>query len=201
MKKKIIFATSNKGKIREIKEILKDVNCEILSLEDAGIDIDIVEDGETFEENALIKANTVMKLTGNIVLADDSGLEVDYLNKEPGIYSARYLGENVSQDEKNQYIIDQLKDVEDKNRTARFVCTVACAMPDKESFTVRGTMEGLISRDSFGNNGFGYDPIFVVEKYNKTVAEIDADVKNEISHRGKALRLMKNKLIEIGVLS
>ena len=200
MTKTIIFATSNKGKIKEIKDILSGVDCQILSLEEAGINVDIVEDGISFEENALIKANTIMKLTGNIVLADDSGLEVDYLNKEPGIYSARYLGENVSQEEKNQYIINKLEDVDDDKRTARFVCTVACAMPNKESFTVRGIMEGYIAKEAKGNNGFGYDPIFVVPEYNKTVAQLDADEKNKISHRGKALYLMKNKLVEIGVL-
>lgn len=197
---RIIFATTNQGKIKEIREILKDLDCEIVSIKDIGIDIDIVEDGDTFEENALIKANTIMKMTGDIVLADDSGLEVDYLNKEPGIYSARYLGENVSQEEKNKYILDKLNGVSIEKRTARFVCTVACAMPNKESFVVRETMEGYIASDIAGNNGFGYDPIFTVPQYNKTAAELDASQKNEISHRGKALRCMKNKLIENGVL-
>ncbi len=197
---KIIFATSNQGKLKEIKEILSDLDCEIVSLKEAGIDIDIVEDGDTFEANALIKANTIMELTGNVVLADDSGLEVDYLNKEPGIYSARYLGEDVTQDEKNNYILNKLEGVVKEKRTARFVCAVACAIPDSENIVVRETMEGYIAISKAGDNGFGYDPIFSPEQYDKTVAELNAKQKNEISHRGKALRAMKNKLIENGVL-
>lgn len=200
MGRKIIFATSNQGKMKEIREILKDCNCEISSLKDEGIDIDIIEDGQTFEENALIKANTIMKITDSLVLADDSGLEVDYLNKEPGIYSARYLGEDVSQDEKNKYILCKLEGQEDKDRTARFVCSIACAIPGQESFTVRGIMEGKIAHNIAGDNGFGYDPIFLVKEYNKTVAELDSDEKNKISHRGRALRLMKKKLIEMGII-
>ena len=200
MMKKIIFATSNQGKMREIRDILKDCNCEISSLKDEGIDIEIEEDGQTFEENALIKANTIMKMTNSIVLADDSGLEVDYLNKEPGIYSARYLGENVSQEEKNIYILNKLKGVDEKNRTARFVCSIACAIPEQESFTVRGIIEGQIAHNIAGENGFGYDPIFYVNEYNKTVAELNSDEKNKISHRGKALRLMKDKLTDMGII-
>lgn len=197
---KIIFATSNQGKLKEIREILSDLDCEIISMKEAGVDINIVEDGDTFEANALIKANTIMKLTGDIVLADDSGLEVDYLNKEPGIYSARYLGENVSQKEKNRHILNKLDGVEKEQRTARFVCAVACAIPDKESIVVRQTMEGYISNIEVGDNGFGYDPIFCPTQYDKTVAELNAEQKNEISHRGKALRSIRNKLIENGVL-
>lgn len=197
---KIIFATSNQGKLKEIREILRDLDCEIVSLKEAGINIDIVEDGDTFEDNALIKANTIMRLTGDVVLADDSGLEVDYLNKEPGIYSARYLGEDVSQDEKNKYILKQLEEVDKEYRTARFVCAVACAMPNKKSIIVRETMEGYIAHNEAGNNGFGYDPIFCPQQYEKTIAQLNATQKNEISHRGKALRAMKNKLVENGVI-
>lgn len=200
MKKKIIFATSNQGKMKEIREILKDTNCDIASLKDEEINVDIVEDGETFEENALIKANTIMKMTNSIVLADDSGLEVDYLNKEPGIYSARYLGENVSQEDKNRHILNKLEGIDEKDRTARFVCCIACAIPGQDSFTVRGIMEGQIAHNIAGENGFGYDPIFYVKEYDKTVAELDSDEKNKISHRGKALRLMKNKLSDIGLI-
>ena len=200
MMKKIIFATSNQGKVREIKEILKDEDCEIVSLKEAGIDVDIVEDGETFEENALIKANTIMKLTNTIVLADDSGLEVDYLDKKPGIYSARFLGEDTPQIEKNKYILEKLKNVEEEKRTARFICSVACAIPNKESFTVRGILEGKIAHTMDGDNGFGYDPIFYVEEYNKTVAELNSEEKNKISHRGKALRHMRDKIKNLGIL-
>lgn len=198
--KKIIFATSNQGKLKEIREILSDMDCEIISLKEAGIDIDIVEDGSTFEENALIKANTIMKLTNTIVLADDSGLEVDYLDKKPGIYSARFLGEDTPQIEKNKYILDKLRNVEEDKRTARFVCCVACAIPNRESITVRGIMEGKIAHNMAGENGFGYDPIFYVKEYDKTVAELNSDEKNDISHRGRALRLMKEKLKNMGII-
>ena len=160
MSKRIIFATGNEGKMKEIREILGDLGYEILSMKEAGVDVDIVEDGETFEENAIIKATTVMKATGRIVLADDSGLEVDYLNKEPGVMSARYMGENTSYRIKNQIIIDRLDGVPDEKRTARFVCVIAAAFPDGRLETRRGTIEGRIAYEPAGENGFGYDPIF-----------------------------------------
>ncbi|MCR5607599.1 MAG: XTP/dITP diphosphatase [Lachnospiraceae bacterium] len=191
MKRRIVFATSNEGKIREIKMILKDLDCEVVSLKEAGIDADIVEDGETFEDNAIIKAETIMKLTNDIVVADDSGLEVDYLDKAPGVYSARFLGEDTPYSVKNKYIIDKLEGVEVEKRTARFVCTIACAFPDKETVVKRATIEGYIGYEEKGTNGFGYDPIFMYPQYNCTTAELSSDKKNEISHRGKALRLMK----------
>lgn len=192
--RRIIFATSNEGKMKEIRMILKDLNVEVVSLKEAGISVDIDENGSTFEENAAIKAKEIVKLTGDIVLSDDSGLEVDYMNGAPGIYSARFLGEDTSYDVKNQYIIDQLKDAEGKQRSARFVCVIACALPEGEVYTRRGTMEGRIAFESAGSHGFGYDPIFYLPEYQCTAAELDPEEKNKISHRGKALNAMKEVL-------
>jgi non-canonical purine NTP pyrophosphatase, rdgB/HAM1 family len=194
--RKVIFATSNEGKMKEIREILKDLDIELLSLKDAGLNPDIDENGKTFEENAVIKAKSVMELTGEIVLADDSGLEVDYMNKAPGVYSARFMGEDTSYTIKNQYIIDQLKDAGEEERSARFVCVIACAVPTGEIITRRATIEGTIAREICGANGFGYDPIFYVPEYHCTTAEMQAEQKNEISHRGKALRAIKTELIK-----
>ncbi len=192
--RKIIFATGNQGKMKEIREILADLDAEILSLKDAGITADIVENGNSFEENAQIKAKAICELTGEIVLADDSGLEVDYLNKEPGIYSARYMGEDTSYHIKNASIIQRLEGVPDEQRTARFVCAVAAAFPDGTVKTVRESMEGRIGYEEKGENGFGYDPIFYLPEYGCTSAEISMEEKNKISHRGKALRAIKGEL-------
>lgn len=194
MSKRIIFATGNEGKMREVRMILADLGYEILSLKDIGYDNEIIEDGKTFEENALIKARTIANERNEIVLADDSGLEVDYMDKQPGIYSARFLGEDTSYRIKNQYIIDQLKDAKPEERTARFVCAIACAFPDGRTITTRGTIEGYIGYEERGENGFGYDPIFMVPEFNCTTSELDLEQKNKISHRGKALEAMK-KLI------
>lgn len=194
MKKRIIFATGNEGKMKEIREILGDLDYEIVSMKEAGVDVEIIEDGETFEDNAIIKATTVMKATGEIVLADDSGLEVDYLNKEPGVQSARYMGENTSYRIKNQIILDRLHGVPDLVRTARFVCVIAAAFPDGRVETRRATIEGRIAHEPAGENGFGYDPIFYYPEYKKTTAELSAEEKNEISHRGKALRQIREIL-------
>ena len=192
--KKVIFATGNEGKMKEIREILGDLDIQLLSLKDAGIQANIVEDGKTFEENAQIKARTICQLTGEIVLADDSGLEIDYLNKEPGIYSARYMGEDTSYRIKNVNLIERLNGVPDEKRTARFVCAIAAAFPDGTMKTVRATMEGRIGYEEKGENGFGYDPIFWLPEYGCTSAELSMEEKNKISHRGKALRLIKDEL-------
>lgn len=192
--KKFIAATKNKGKIKEISEILKDFPYEVLSMESMGIDIDIEETGSTFEENALIKANEISRITGEIVIADDSGLEVDFLNGAPGIYSARFAGENATDEEKNKKLLDMLKDVPFDKRAARFVCVIAVVFPDGNSFTVKGTCEGYISHEPKGTNGFGYDPIFYVPEYQMTTAQMVSEMKHMISHRGKALRLMVNEL-------
>lgn len=194
MSKRIIFATGNQGKMKEIKMILADLDVEVLSMKEAGIEADIVEDGKTFEENAVIKAKTIMEMTGDIVLADDSGLEIDYLNKEPGIYSARYMGEDTSYDIKNNNLIGRLNGVPDEERTARFVCVIAAAFPNGDILTTAGTIEGIIGYEIKGSNGFGYDPIFYLPQYQCTTAELDMELKNELSHRGKALRAMKEQL-------
>jgi non-canonical purine NTP pyrophosphatase, rdgB/HAM1 family len=193
--KKIIFATSNEGKMIEIREILNGLDIELLSLKDAGLNPDIVENGETFEANSIIKAKTVMELTGEIVLADDSGLEVDFMDKAPGVYSARFMGEDTSYDIKNQYIIDQLAKASEEERSARFVCVIACAFPTGEVVTRRATIEGYIAKEICGENGFGYDPIFYVPEYQCTTAQMKPEQKNEISHRGKALRAIREEII------
>ena len=181
--KKIIFATTNQGKVREVKMMMEDFGVDFVTMKDAGIDIDIVEDGKTFEENAIIKAKTIMEATGEIALADDSGLEVDYLDGAPGIYSARFLGEDTPYDEKNKYIIEKLKDAKGKERSARFVCAMAVAFPNGEIETCRGTIEGLIGYEQKGKNGFGYDPIVYVPEYEMTTGEMAPELKNSISHR------------------
>ena len=197
MKNRIIFATGNKGKMNEIRMILADTGLEIVSMKDAGIELDIVEDGTTFEENARIKARAVAAAApDDIVVADDSGLEIDYLNKEPGIYSARYMGEDTSYDVKNQNLIDRLEGVPKEQRTARFVCAMAAVFPNGETITARGTIEGYIGWEPAGENGFGYDPIFYVDEYGCSTAELSPEAKNEISHRGKALRAIRDEVMK-----
>ena len=196
--KKIIFATGNADKMKEIRKILADLDAEVVSMKEAGIQADIVEDGKTFEENAVIKATAISKLTsdGEIVLADDSGLEIDYLNKEPGVYSARYMGEDTSYHIKNANLIERLDGVEDEKRTARFVCVIAAVCPDGSEHVTRGTIEGRIGYEEKGENGFGYDPIFYVPEYHCYSAELAPEEKNKISHRGKALEEMKTVLMK-----
>lgn len=198
---KIIFATGNEGKMREIREILRDMDAEILSMKEAEIEIDIEENGSTFEENAEIKARAVaaavrMRETPDdiIVLADDSGLEIDALHKEPGIYSARYLGEDTPYSVKNKNLIDRLEGVPDNKRTARFVCAIAAVLPDGESIVSRGVIEGRIDYEEKGSNGFGYDPIFYVPEFCATTAQLDTAEKNRVSHRARALEAMKEEL-------
>ncbi|MCI5950743.1 MAG: XTP/dITP diphosphatase [Anaerostipes sp.] len=191
MKKRIIFATGNEGKMKEVRMILADMDYEIVSMKEAGVEIEIIEDGKTFEENALIKATAIMKETGELVLADDSGLEIDYFDKAPGVYSARYLGEDTPYEVKNRVILERMEGVAEEKRTARFVCAIAAAFPDGTTKTVRGTIEGIIGYESKGENGFGYDPIFYLPEYGCTSAELAPEEKNKISHRGKALQKMK----------
>lgn len=194
MKERIVFATGNQGKMREIKLILADLGMEILSMKEAGADVDIVEDGATFGENAEIKAKAVWKKTGGIVLADDSGLVVDYLNGEPGIYSARYLGEDTSYEVKNQIIIDRVKAAKGSERSARFVCAIVAVLPDGSVLHTEAAMEGQIAEKPAGAGGFGYDPILYIPEFGVTSAELTIEQKNKISHRGKALELMKEEL-------
>lgn len=192
--KKILFATTNENKMKEIRMIMSDLPYKFVSLKEEGIQADIVENGTTFEENAIIKAKAVCEMTGKIALADDSGLEIDFINKEPGIYSARYMGEDTSYHIKNQSLIDRLKEAEGEQRSARFVCVIAAAFPDGKVITARGTIEGQITYEEKGTNGFGYDPIFYVPEYGMTTGEMSPELKNRISHRGKALEQMKRKL-------
>lgn len=191
---KIILATGNENKVREIRQIMEGCDIELISMKEAGVFEDIIEDGTTFEENAVIKARTIAAKSGMLTLADDSGLEIDFLDKAPGIYSARFMGENTSYSEKNSAILDKLSDVPDDKRTARFVCAVAAVWPDGKYETVRATMEGIIAHKAAGENGFGYDPIFFLPEYGCTSAELSPEDKNAISHRGKAFRMMRGKL-------
>ncbi len=190
MKKRVIVASGNQGKIREIREILAPLDLDVVSMKEAGIEVDVDETGMSFEENALLKARGIAMLTDDLVIADDSGLEIDYLNKEPGIYSARYLGRDVSYDIKNQNLLDRLEGVPDEKRSARFVCAVAAILPNKKELVVRGVMEGRIGYEIRGEHGFGYDPIFYLPEYGMSSAEILPEEKNKISHRGKALQQM-----------
>jgi XTP/dITP diphosphohydrolase len=190
--KSIILASNNKDKVKEVKEILK--GYDIISMKEAGIDVDIEENGTTFEENALIKARAIMKLTGQITMADDSGLEIDYLNKAPGVYSARFMGHDTSYDVKNKALIQKLEGVKGSDRSGRFVCAIAVCFPDGREIVKRGTMEGLIAEEIKGDNGFGYDPIVYLPEYGKTSGELAPEEKNKISHRGKALALIKEEL-------
>ncbi len=192
--KKIIFATKNMDKMKEIRAKLPDYN--VVSMEEAGIDIDVDENGLTFEENAVIKAEAIMKLCGEVVVADDSGLEIDYLNKAPGVLSARFLGHDTSYDYKNAKILEMLNGVPDEKRTARFVCAMAVASPHGKTQVVRGTIEGIIGHSADGSNGFGYDPIFYVPELGKTTAQLSMEEKNKISHRGKALDMVRRILNE-----
>ncbi|MCR5452551.1 MAG: RdgB/HAM1 family non-canonical purine NTP pyrophosphatase [Lachnospiraceae bacterium] len=197
MKGRIIFATGNENKLREIREILGDLSRDIISMKEAGFEDDIIEDGNSFEENALIKVRTIGEaFPDDIIIADDSGLCIDAWNGEPGIYSARYLGEDTPYTEKNNTILSKMKDVPEKERGAQFVCAAAAHLPDGSDFTVRGVIEGRIGYEIAGEGGFGYDPIFYVEKYKCTTAEMSPEQKNEISHRGKAMRLMREELVK-----
>lgn len=193
---RIIFATGNKNKMIEIREILKDLNLEILSMKEAGISIDVEENGTTFEENATIKALAVAEKCNDIVLADDSGLEIDYLDKAPGVYSARFMGEDTSYDIKNKALIDKLEGVPKEERTARFVCAISAVVPGHEPITVRGTIEGYIGWEPAGENGFGYDPIFYVPDLDCSTAQLSMEEKNARSHRGNALRAIREALRE-----
>lgn len=191
----VIFATGNEGKMREIRSILADTCSKVLSMKEAGIRAEVLEDGKTYEENALIKARAVAKAAGDaIVMADDSGLEIDFLNREPGVYSARYMGENTSYHIKNANLLSRLDGVPEDKRTARFVCAIAAVLPDGRELTVRASIEGRIGYEEKGEGGFGYDPIFYVPELGRTTAELTEAEKNLVSHRGKALRLMKEEL-------
>ena len=194
---RIVFATGNKDKLREVRQILSELNCEIISMAEAGVDEDIEENGSTFTENALIKARAVASaLPGDIVMADDSGLVIDYLGGEPGIYSARYLGKDATYHEKNMHFVKRLEGVPDEERSARFVCAIAAVLPDGRELDTIGYYEGRIGYEEKGANGFGYDPIFFLPDLNKYSAELSDEEKHARSHRGQALRAMRDKLMD-----
>ena len=204
MVKNIVFATGNAGKIREIQAILADMGLEVVSMKEAGVSVDIEENGSTYEENALIKSRAVADCLAKmgqredaVVMADDSGLEIDCLNGEPGVFSARYMGEDTSYHIKNANLIGRLEGVEDARRTARFVCAIAAVFPDGRELTSRGVIEGRIGYEEKGSNGFGYDPIFYVPAFGRTTAELSEEEKNRVSHRGNALQEMKRQLRRI----
>ncbi len=190
-----VIATENKHKLKEIGAILKDFNLEVLSIKDVGLEgLEVTEDGSTFEENALIKARAVMEKTGKLAIADDSGLEVDILNGRPGIYSARFAGENATDDQNNERLLELLEGVPLHNRTARFVCSMAAVFPDGEIIVLRGECPGIIAFEPRGKEGFAYDPLFIVKECDKTFAELGEEGKNKVSHRALALRKLKEKL-------
>ena len=190
----LIFATKNPGKLREIKALLLDSPYNVVSMAEAGIDAEVDETGETFEENAVLKAAEICRITGKLTLADDSGLEIDFLDRKPGVQSARFMGRDTPYEIKNKQILELLANAPDEKRTARFVSVIAAAFPSGEVKTTYGVIEGIIAREAKGNNGFGYDPIFFVPELGMTTAEIPPDIKNKISHRGKALTEMKSLL-------
>lgn len=191
---KIIFATGNENKLREIRQITENMGIEIVSMKDAGYYTEVEETGTTFEENAYLKASAIAKKCNLPTLADDSGLEIDYLNKEPGIYSSRFMGEDTPYSVKNAELLRRMEGVPDEKRTARFVCAICLVRPDGSSETVKATMEGRVAYKIAGENGFGYDPIFFLPERGCTSAELSPEEKNEISHRGKALRMMRDIL-------
>lgn len=201
--KKIILASNNKKKIRELKEILSDIPVEIRSLSDENIDIDVIEDGITFEENAKKKAREIYELLRSkkekdfIVLSDDSGLEVDYLNGEPGVYSARYAGEHGDDSKNNEKLLKNLNGVPKDERGAQFVCQLSMFDEYGRYYTVRGEVRGHILEELTGEGGFGYDPLFFYDPFNKTFGELTSEEKNEISHRGVALKQLKKVISEI----
>lgn len=191
---KIICATSNKDKLREIREIFSDFDCEIVSMKEAGVSIEVEETGDTFLENAYIKAKAVWDITGGVVFSDDSGLEVDYLNKAPGVYSARFMGTDTSYEIKNKKIIQLLEEATGRERSARYKVAICCILEDGSVIEIEESMEGEIAHSPSGSEGFGYDPIFYVKEFSKTAAQLSREEKNKISHRGKALRVLKDKL-------
>lgn len=196
--KTIIVATQNKGKVKEIKEMLADLQVEVKTMGEAGIDIDIEENGTTFEANAIIKAEAIAAIKPEaIVIADDSGLEIDCLNKEPGVYSARYLGKDTSYEIKNQIILEKLQTVPREERTARYICSIAMSRKNEPTITTTGILEGYIGYEAQGTNGFGYDPIFYVEELDISTAMLSMEEKNKISHRAKALEAMKKELLKV----
>lgn len=200
---KVIAATGNRGKVKEIREILADMDVLTVTMKEAGVFVEAEENGSSFLENALIKAKAVAEKAAEtsewrdaVVIADDSGLVIDALGGEPGIYSARYLGHDASYREKNADLIHRMDNVPDEKRSARFICAIAAICPGGKVLTAEAAMEGRIGYEERGENGFGYDPIFYLPEYGRTSAELSSEEKNGISHRGKALRMMREKLAD-----
>ncbi len=183
---RLLIATHNQGKKREYADILGNLGLELVSLSDLGISLDVAETGETFAENALLKARTYAQQTHLLTLADDSGLEVDALGGAPGIYSARYAGPTATDEDRYQQLLRALADVPDEQRTARFRCAIALVWPTGREELVEGICEGYIARAPSGRNGFGYDPVFYLPEYGRTMAELPPEIKNQISHRARA---------------
>ncbi len=195
MRKRVVLASSNKHKLMEIKAILNDFEYDLVALDEIDLgDLEIEETGTTFEENAFIKAKTVADLTGEITLADDSGLEVDALDGAPGVYSARYAGEPSNDVKNNKRLIGALEGIPTSERTARFVSMIVMLFPNGDKLEAKGTLEGVIGHSPAGHNGFGYDPLFIVPDLNRCLAELSAEEKNEISHRANALMQLKELL-------
>lgn len=198
MNRKVIIASNNEHKTREIKEILKEFPFDVVTMKEAGIDTEVVEDGKTFKENASKKAKEIMELTGEICLADDSGLEVSALNGAPGVYSARFAGEHGNNKKNNEKLLQLMLEVPKSKRSARFVSAISMYFPDGKEILVEGYVNGIIGYEEKGSNGFGYDPLFIIPEFDKTFAELSSEHKNSISHRGEALKLLVIKLKEAG---
>ncbi|NMB33228.1 MAG: XTP/dITP diphosphatase [Clostridium sp.] len=192
--RRFVIASKNNGKLKEIEEILEGLPLKVVSMEQAGIRKDVIESGKTFEENALIKAREVHNICGEVVMADDSGLEVDFLNGAPGIYSSRFAGEHANDIDRNNKLLSILKGIPIGKRGARFVCVIALVFPGGKEFIMRGELKGFIGTEPKGNNGFGYDPLFFIPEYNMTSAQMDPGMKHRISHRGKALKMMVERI-------
>ncbi len=192
--KKVIVATKNKGKAKDFEALFHPYGFSVLTLDDVADDMDIEETGETFQENAILKAEALSQRLNMFVIADDSGLIIDALNGAPGVYSARYAGESKSDDANMDKVLEELSNIDEPDRTARFYCAIALAGPDFETKTIYGTCEGVIAKEKKGTNGFGYDPIFYVPQFGKMMAELSAEEKGSISHRGNAIKKIQAEL-------
>jgi XTP/dITP diphosphohydrolase len=194
----MVIASKNKHKLEEIKDILGELPLLIQSMDEVGLtQLEVIEDGETFEENSMKKAKEIMALTGKIALADDSGLAVDVLNGEPGVYSARFSGEGATDRKNNEKLLEMMENVPFEKRTARFVSVISVTFPNGKEIVVRGECEGMIGFEEKGSHGFGYDPLFIIPEYNKTFSELGTEIKNKISHRAKALEKLKREFIKV----
>jgi XTP/dITP diphosphohydrolase len=198
--KKLLIATNNQGKVAEIKQIFKGIYDEVYSLKDLNIKLETIEDGQTFLENAKKKATEGFAACDMDTLADDSGLCVDALDGRPGIYSSRFAGQNATDHDNNMLLVKEMEDLPFKKRTGRFVCSLCLIRKEKPELNSKGEVEGILIEEGRGKNGFGYDPFFYVEEYNKTMGELSSEIKNEISHRAKALEMLKKKIVDENIV-